>query len=320
MSSKDRPKVGSFVRGTAGDVGEIVDVKKYHMLVKYENGSYGWYGFSRLQIIVKPSINEKQQFEVPNEVKKLANEIKKTVESSSLQQKQKVQVGSITAFACFLLFCNVYFKKKKRTFHSLDQVLKENSSETLKSANELTKQILETPPNGNVNDKNTMLHIMNSIFGGCVFYDSTKNMSLLDSSSAMNDISAEKSLVLQLENLDGLISDKKPNDMDEKKDIEQISEIKAAIQLNNTHPVLETLQFSIVFFFFWIEKLARVHNVPKERIKILDAFLGTVCFKYTVLDLEPGTIDKYINDRTAKQLASEFPAFRDLKIHPLFLR
>ncbi|ETO29153.1 hypothetical protein RFI_07969, partial [Reticulomyxa filosa] len=182
----------------------------------------------------------------------------------------------------------------------------------LKSANELTKKILEVPPSGNVSDKNTMLHIVHSIFGGCVFYDSTKNISLLDSSSAMNDIVAEKPLVLQLENLDGLAEnkdnrdDEKTNDIDKKKEVEQISEIKAAVQLNKTHPVLETLQQST--------------RCTKERIKILDTFLGTACFKYTVIDLEPDEINKHVNDRTQQKLVSEFPTFKDLKVHHLFLR
>ncbi|ETO26640.1 hypothetical protein RFI_10494 [Reticulomyxa filosa] len=253
--------------------------------------------------VVKPSTDEvckknmSKQFEVASEVKELANEIKETIVFSSLQQKQKLQVERILCVNwCLFILQRILI---------LGQVLKENSSEALKAANELTKEILKTPPSGDVNDKNTMLHILNSMFDGCVFYDSTKNISLLDSSSAINDIFAEKPLVLQLENLNGIADNSEKTKEDKQKDVEQISEIKAAIQLKKAHPVLTALQ---------------VHNVPKERINIIDTFLGSYCFKYTVIDLEPGAIDKYINDRTEQKLAAEFPMFKDLKVHPLFLR
>jgi len=190
--------------------------------------------------------------------------------------------------------------------------LKEDSSKELKEATEFTKQMLSTPPNGQLNDQTTMLHIMNGIFNGCVFYDPNKHPGMLDSSCVMHEMFSKKPLVLQLEDLTGLVdgNNEDNRETDEKESARIVCEMKASIQLDKKHPVLDTVQ----------EKLARVHQVKKECIKITDVFLGSCCFKYTIDDLEDKTVNDLVNEDTNKKLLAEFPKYKDLKVHPLFFR
>jgi len=118
---------------------------------------------------------------------------------------------------------------------------------------------------------------------------------------------------LCLEDLTGLVVDEKKDQTETQKKQENtqiVSEMKAFIQLKKAHPVLDSVQ----------EKLARVHQVKKECIKITDVFLGSCCFKYTVDNLEERTMQDLITQDTSNKLQREFPRFRDLKVHPLFFR
>jgi len=85
-------KVGDLVQGPSGTNGMIVAVKEYYVLVKFDNNRYGWFSPKKLK-------HKKESIELTNEIKEAASEIQKTIETTSLDQKQKME-----------------------TFHSLDSV------------------------------------------------------------------------------------------------------------------------------------------------------------------------------------------------------
>jgi hypothetical protein len=196
------------------------------------------------------------------------------------------------------------------SFPNIDNTIIETSPD-IKKAKEYTDSILHNLPSGDVNDMNTVCHVLNKLLGNesqeCLFYDSTRGINLHDASLNLADINSEdKPFVLKLESSYGLGNIKHiPTEQD---DFELVQILTDIIDKNQSHPVIEDI----------ITRLSKLHHVDKTFINIKSVYVGTFNIVYTVRDLARNIIKSLI--KLAPRLKKQFKTFVSAKIHPLLFR
>jgi hypothetical protein len=196
------------------------------------------------------------------------------------------------------------------SFPNIHEVTNEFGS-NIEKAKELTESIMKELPSGELNDKNTMCHVLNNLLGdendGCLFYDSTNCINLPDASGNLVDVNLEdKTLVLKLNNSNGLGDEN--NERFEENDLQLVQTINDAIILEEFHPVIDDI----------LERLSKAHDVEKNLIEITRVYYGSFNIVYTIRDLGKRIIKKL--EKLEHKLKEQFNEFVSAKIHPLLYR
>ncbi|CAF1027864.1 unnamed protein product [Didymodactylos carnosus] len=181
----------------------------------------------------------------------------------------------------------------------------------IKKAEEFTDSILHHLPSGDVNDRETLLHVLNNLLTNknqqCLFYDSAKGINLHDASGNLADINFhDRPFVLKLKSSKGLGKDK--IEKDEYDDLKLIQTLNNVIEQKKFHPIIEDI----------LERLSKAHDIEKKYIAIKRVYIGTFNVVYTVMDLVRHVLES-IQDASLK-LRIQFEEFVSARIHPLLYR
>ncbi|UJR08888.1 hypothetical protein I4U23_013143 [Adineta vaga] len=195
-------------------------------------------------------------------------------------------------------------------FPNINATIDESGPELAK-AREFTKSILETLPSGDVNDRNTLCHILNIIYKteneDCLFYDSRSGINLYDASANLADINSEdKVFILKLNSSKGLGN--RNTDQTELDDLKLAQKLINVIRQNESDPIIDDI----------LTRLSEAHKVNKEDVVIKNVFVGSFNILYTVLDLVKSTTESLY--KISKKLEKQFDEFVSAKIHPLLFR
>jgi hypothetical protein len=195
-------------------------------------------------------------------------------------------------------------------FPDIDDAINDASVD-IKKAKEYTDSILHNLPSGDLNDIDTVCHVLSKLLGNesqeCLFYDSEHGINLHDASLNLADINSEdRPFVLKLNSSAGLGNiEHIPTEQD---DLELVQTLTDIIDANQSHPVIEDI----------IERLSKVHAVNQEDISIKRVYVGTFNIVYTVMDLSRNLIKSLI--KLSRKLKKQFKEFVSAKIHPLLYR
>ncbi|CAF4060778.1 unnamed protein product, partial [Rotaria sp. Silwood1] len=205
---------------------------------------------------------------------------------------------------------NEVLKTYYDSFPNINDAINETSPD-IQKAKQFTESILLNLPSGDIDDRNTLCHVLNKLLGyedqKCLFYNSENGINLHDTSQNLADInSKDRPFVLKLSSSEGL--ENINNVQTEHDDLKFAQILTNIIEQKQTHPAIEDI----------IERLAKVHNVDKKRILIKHVYAGTFNVVYTVMDL-PWRVIKSLKNLKRK-LRKKFKEFLSLKIHPLLYR
>jgi hypothetical protein len=195
-------------------------------------------------------------------------------------------------------------------FPDIDDIVDRNRPD-IRKAEKLTQSILSEVPSGDVSEKDTACHIINSLLGGgdqqCLFFDSTQGMNLHDASKNLVDLNfQDRPLVLKLNSSDGLGNNKYVTGAEY--DLKIIHTLSRSIEQKQSHPLLEDI----------IERLSEAHNINKKDIVLKGMYSGSFSIVYTVMDLTKNIVKKLTG--MSKKLKAQFKQFKAAKLHPLLYR
>lgn len=196
------------------------------------------------------------------------------------------------------------------SFPNFDDAISETDP-NIKKAKEFTQTLLRQSPSGDVNNVNTLWHILNKLLGNdhqqCLFYDSENGVKFHDASGNLSDInSEEKPFVLILSSSEGLGDITRVNNR--KDELKLVQLLNNVITQKQHHPVLEDI----------IQRLSKAYNVNKQSIIIKKIYVGSFSIVYTVNDLSIEKIPSLVG--LSQELQKKFEQFLEFKIHPLLCR
>lgn len=253
----------------------------------------------------------------PNDVNEEITKVAKATTISDLRKidlfNKKVQAKAKT------------IKQESRTkqkhyslFVDSSQSKKKEFKESIKKSQKLTNEVLSNKSNGDVGNKNTLLHVLaqsSTDSGKSVrFFDSSKNVNdPTNSSKFMSSLenSETSRCVLSLKNLNGLGNDNEnksednKNNDDDKQLEEDVSELKLCLDLNKQHPILQDV----------CARLAQTYNVPISSVHITDVCYGSCTFEYTI-DSCANLQAEFDNGTMDQKLRKNFQSFKASKYHP----
>ncbi|CAF0803840.1 unnamed protein product [Adineta steineri] len=232
----------------------------------------------------------------------IANTVVDTISFSPESKSVKEKVAHFEALIKKQARSKSYYER----FPNILDVTNETRLE-IKQAKEFTRSILQNLPSGNVQDRNTMCHIISNLLGNkdqqCLFYNSSIGINLHDASANLADLNSEdKPFILKLHSSKGLGKNNVKHEQDDSSLAQQLNDV---IEQKQSHPVIEDI----------CERLAKAHNVDKKDIKIISVYEGTFNVVYTIPNLK--SVDNQSLLQLEKNLKNEFNEFRSIKIHPL---
>ncbi len=212
-------------------------------------------------------------------------------------------------------------KDQYNTFPDIGQIT-DPENEDIRKAEEFTRDLLSKLPSGDVNDRYTAFHVVNKVFEDegeqCLFFDSSQGVNLYNTFGNLADRSLEsKPFILQLKSFNGL-----GNETNVPDELSVFKTLNRVIGENASHPVTDDI----------IERLAKAHNVDKKNIVLKNIYHGSVNIVYGIpVPIIEETSETHRDSPKAKtsievlqelprNLKSQFPQFKNVKMHPLLHR
>ncbi|UJR24576.1 hypothetical protein I4U23_005951 [Adineta vaga] len=271
-----------------------------------------------LKNITKENIGINDLFQqISNDVFEESNENQRPLSINGLKQNENVFLNYIFVPPPVSLWDIVKPEEKeiilkeqadlKACYDSLPDIdeITDPENENIRKAEEYTRSILSESPSGEVNQKDTVYHVINQLFENenhqCLFFDSTQDVNLYNTFGNFADIGFEhKPYVLKLDNINEFTG--------EEDEFNVIQTFDRTIKENRSHPVLDQI----------IERLAIAHNTEKKNIVITNVYLSSMNFVYLVTVPKDNTAEDL--QELSKRIKNQFKQSVVNKIHPLLYR
>ncbi|CAF1657361.1 unnamed protein product [Adineta ricciae] len=203
--------------------------------------------------------------------------------------------------------CSQFKKDQKllKKYYYNFPVINDDMKTSLAKAELFTEQLLSGLPSGDPADKSTLWHILTKLDGNeqrsCLFYDSSKDMRLYDTTGYLADNNREdRPIVLTLKSCCGLY-----NYTNDASDLEFIQLLNKHIENKYPHPIVDDI----------LQRLSQAHRIDKSHVSIKHIVYGSINIVYTVSCLDAN----YLN-QLPDRLKEQFDQFESVRVHPLLFR
>ncbi|CAF1684801.1 unnamed protein product, partial [Adineta ricciae] len=200
--------------------------------------------------------------------------------------------------------------ESKASCDSLPNVeeITDSENEDVKKAEEFTKHILSKVPSGDLNQMETVCHIVHQLFQNenqeCLFFNSRQGVNLYNSFGNLTDLSFDYTpFVLKLKDIREFEDVESHRD-----DLTIVNTLNRAVRSNEPPPVLEQI----------VARLATAHNTDKKNIVLKNVYVGSINIVYTVENSKEITMKEL--SELPKNVQSQFQQRISMKMHPLMKR